>query len=458
MRDKKAKEFSEYVHKNDYRINGELVSAHTFRVYKILKSAGIKKESVLSASMLHHSLDESTIHGPYIKEHFGQETFDLVTEYKELSNNIIRDIEPKALNQRLMLETYISIANNIDLLAIRVADKTDNIKSLSNLEPTHAKKAAERAMYIYAPLAKFLGFGSMVPVLEDAAFKYLMPKEFETINEYKKNNLKSSTKILKDFTNDIQTLLRSENINTQIASRKKHNYSIYKKLHKYKKQDENIDEVIKRVMDIIAMRIVVNSEEECYLVEDILNTLYQQIHTERDDYISKPKSSGYKSIHNIYKIENIIMEVQIKTKDMHEQNEYGEASHLAYKFKDLLDINLKNNPSVIKELNYWMTSKPEIDVFSKNVYVFTPQGHIRKLPMGSTVVDFAYEIHRDIGNNCLSATINGKIAKLNTILKNGDIVEITTSKTNKKPARDWLDFVVTARAKREIRKALRIED
>ena len=262
-------------------------------------------------------------------------------------------------------------------------------------------------------------------------------------------------RVLEDTSEFVKDILAEKGISAKLDYRIKHTYSIYRKAQKYR-QTKNY-KGLNQIYDIAAMRVLVDSVEQCYMTEDILKQVWTNVPDERDDYIMHPKPSGYRSIHNTFAVSPTMhLEMQVKTKDMHEENEYGIASHTFYKTGEQLKKSLQAAPEWLTDINF-IKNKGEIriDQFNKYVYVFTPKGDIKQLARGATPIDFAYSIHKDLGNACVGVTINGDFQKLSYGLKDGDRVEIKTLKHKKLPSSDCLDFVKTRKALEDIRKALR---
>jgi guanosine-3',5'-bis(diphosphate) 3'-pyrophosphohydrolase len=311
---------------------------------------------------------------------------------------------------------------------------------------------AERALYIYSPLCRLIGLTNFVKILEDGAFKILDPSEFYKVQKYIKDNYPNVNNTLNDIKLFISDILLDQGIQCTIQSRIKSIYSTYKKTLKYVKTKGKGN--LENILDLAAIRIIVPDIEECYRVEDILNSFWESIEGTRDDYISKPKANGYQSLQVSYRIEdNFILEIQIRTHQMHEVNEYGLASYAAYKLKDVISKDVNKNSELLKEINYSINKTGlNMNQFTDSVYIYTPRGDIIKLPKGSTIVDFAYHIHDELGNSAIGAKVDGQFKSMDHVLENGDMVEVLTHGQKKKPSIKWLDFAKTSRARKEIRK------
>jgi GTP diphosphokinase / guanosine-3',5'-bis(diphosphate) 3'-diphosphatase len=454
---KKAKELSDKVHKNHIRQSGDAYSDHTSRVYSLLCQIGITDEVTLSSSFLHHVLDKDPKLEIEIKNTYGDEVYKTIIDYKKLSEDSFSDLDHINIDESLIIQTYLNIAQNPKTLLIRLADKTDNIQSAHKMDPQQSLKVAQKALNIYSPICKLLGIGKFYKILDDEAFKIINPKEYFRISSYIKSHFPLITKHIEESKRFLTETLNESGIHPFIEARVKGVFSTYKKLNQYLERGIiSKDSDLKRLFDIGAMRIIVDTEEEAYFVEDLLNNLWNNVPGERDDYITNPKPNGYMSLQNSYYLSTTtIVEVQIRTHQMHENNEYGLASHAVYKIQKQLAKDPMQNQILLKEINYTLNRENiNIKHFSNFVYVYTPKGEIVKLPRGSSLIDFAYSIHKDLGNSCVGGSINGEYKPLTSELKDGDRVEIKTQKGKQKPSADWLNIVKTKRARTEIKKAL----
>lgn len=460
----KAKKFARDLHKDHIRLSGEPVYEHTIRTYEKLKKLGVNDETILVSAILHQSLSFSDEVKPSIEEEFGKEVLEIVENYKRLSNISVSHEGSQGVNEKYILQTYLNLAKDLKVLLIRLADKVDNIDTAFALSRKQQKKVAEKALYVYSPIARLLGLMQFSDALENGAFKVLYPKEYYRVEKMREEKRPEIEKFFKENIPAIKDLLKESGVNTEISFRLKGIYSIYKKaIYISTKNKGKVTKDYEGIYDLVAMRIITDTVEGCYKTEAVIDELWEPITDERDDYIKNPKPNGYKSIHNLHKAEkDLIVEVQIRTKEMHDYNEYGPASHLYYKVGKDLAKSLETDPDTLKKLKNWQDERQEneetdyLKQFRDDVYVFTPKGDIIKLPKGATPVDFAYEIHTKIGNSCVGAVVNGEIKKLDYQLHNGDQVEIKTLSNKKKPSSDWLEFVKSSKAKHDIRKELKL--
>ena len=349
----------------------------------------------------------------------------------------------------------------------------DKLQALNNswvLSRDKQREAAQRALYLYAPLAKILGIYKISRDIEDSAFKILYPENYFELEQIVKKGSWGIKKMFREVEKFLKEILAERGLeNFEIQYRTKSLYSLFKKINRYAKEGKGAEENIEKIYDLFALRIIVETVEECYLVENLLMQLWNHFPEERNDYIEYPRSSGYQSIHNAFEIsKGFIAEAQIRTHEMHKQAEFGVSSHLLYKIGDKgvrsgavkkFKQYLSKNPDWFKELNYWEIEKGKKYTpntpFKNKIYVFTPKGDIIELPKGAVVVDFAFAVHTEIGNRCVGAFVNNHIAKLDRELKTGDTIKIKTDKKKKGPSKDWINFAKTRRAKIHINRSFR---
>lgn len=460
---KKAKKLAQKIHKNESRLSGDTVVDHLFRVYDKLTNIGVEDENILVGALLHQcpTKDKSMLN--QIKSNFDKDVVKIVKTYQNLSDTDIPCPNGTNINEKYIIQTYLNLAEDLRVLLIRLADKADNIKTAHALNPKKRQRVAQRAMYLYAPIARLLGLYKLTSDLENGAFKHLYPDKYFQIKKAVNKKRPFYDKFFKETTRVLKDLFEERSIDVVITYRIKHIYGIHKKAQQIMQKHDGIKigKDYSGVFDMAAMRIIVNTKKQCYEVEDILNQIWEQIMEVRDDYIQNPKPSGYKSLHNHYKTRNgMQIEIQIRTHKMHEENEFGTASHVFYKVGNYFKDKLKDNPNWLKELHHWQEEKQlkeadtELKQFKNTVYAFTPKGDIIELPKDATAIDFAYSIHTSIGHSCVGAIVNDEIKKLTYKIQNGDRIKIQTSSSKKKPSADWMDIAKTSRAKTAIRKKL----
>jgi (p)ppGpp synthase/HD superfamily hydrolase len=453
----KSEHFAQKIFNGLIRKSGETVYRHSLNVRKRLEDIGVQDEDVLIAAIFHdvNKMQDSHLL-TQVKELFGEKVFQLLYTYKKFHDTDIEINSPGNLNRDFIIQTYFNMAEDPNVLLILLADKTENSNTIYALDKEDRADAAEKALYVYAPLCRLVGLFGYSLELEKNGFMILFPSEYFKIKKFIKSKSVLTKNMLENLRQLLYEYLEKNNLKVKISYRIKSEYSIFEKSLRYKnkgmlKGDYN------NLYDIAAMRILVNSVEECYLAEDLLNRIWQSEPSERDDYIVNPKPGGYRSLHNVFYIDREFeVEIQIKTFAMHEENEYGNASHLFYKYGSHFRKYLKNNPDWLKNSSIsHLINEDKLGYFSNFVYVFTPKGDILELPRGATALDFAYHIHEDIGNRCLGAIVNKKIEKLSYVLNDGDKIEIKISNTKNNVNNDWLEIVNTKYAKRCVRKAVR---
>ena len=477
MEIKKTKKIEEAInmakqlHEGHKRASGEYFYEHTIRVYEKLKQIGIKDESTLIAAILHQALEFDPTIEEIIEKKFGSDVFTLIKNYKKLSEIKVERETPKMYNEKYVMQTYINTADDIRTLVIRLADKIDNMETSLVLPKEKRIDNSYKALYFYAPLARLIGMGKLAIQLENSAFKILYPGEYRHLDNVINKRLNKVYKTIYEMEKIVRELLTEHGIKSKIFYRAKHLYGIFQKTNHLLKDGKEPGRNYENIYDLVGMRIVVENEEECYMVENILNELMEYLPEQRDDYIRKPRHTGYKSIHNVYKVtKDLRVEVQVRTEEMNKLAEFGPASHLLYKIGDKNNDSLaakqfkgylKTDPLWFKDLNFWEAEKALEEYkpttpFSKFVYAFTPKGDIIELRKGSNVIDFAYAVHTTLGHSCVGGMVNGQLVKLSYEIKDGDHVEVKTLKSKRKPSSDWLKTVKTNRAKTGIRKALKI--
>ena len=353
-----------------------------------------------------------------------------------------------------LIKLFLVTAKDIKTVLIKLADRYQRMQTLGALSEKEQKRTALETLQIYAPVAHRLGMGELKGQLEDLAFKYLYPKEYKQLENEVTKRYEACKNYIDKLKSILYEVLEKENIiPLEINTRAKHFYSLYQKLLRCQM---NFDEI----HDLVAARIIVKDINDCYLALGAIHQVWKPMPGLIKDYIAMPKPNGYQSLHtSVLGPEGKITEIQIRTPEMHAQAENGIAAHWAYKERNYKDKN--RYPKIdakeiawIEQLRKWQKAAGDIDLFKDRIFALPPQGDVIDLPEGATAVDFAYQIHTTVGNECAGAKINGKIAALDTRLKSGDLVEILTQK-GKKPSVDWLNFVKTSFAKDKIKSVIK---
>lgn len=456
---KKALIFSSQVHKNQYISKGKPYLLHPLNVSKIVSDEiGLGVNSMVSA-FLHEIYDKGEIDEKQIIKEFGKTINSIVQGLSKISGLDFRNTAIHAENFRKLI---LTMASDIRVILIKIADRLHNMRTLDTKTPERQFKMALETSYLYAPLAHRIGMYNIKSELEDISLKYLDKETYNYIDQKLKDTKLKRERYIREFIKPIKTNLEKEGIKFEIKRRTKSISSIWNKM---KKQDVDFD----GIFDIYAIRIILESsiekeKETCWKVYSIVSDIYQPNPQRLRDWISLPKSNGYESLHTtVLGPRGKWVEVQIRTTRMDEIAEKGLAAH--WKYKEIKDSNraLEDWLSKMRELletpessQYEFIDNIKLNLYTDEIFVFTPNGDIKKLPVNSSVLDFAYEIHSDIGNKCIGAKINNRNVGIKEIIKNGDQVEIITSK-NQKPNLGWLNYVITSKAKSKIKAALREE-
>lgn len=455
---KKAYDFSFKAHEGQKRMSSEPYFVHVVETVKILISLGLDARTV-AAGFLHDVLEDSQTPEKTeeeIKKEFGDEILFLVKGVTKLGTLKYRGQERHVESLR---KFFVAMAQDLRVVMIKFADRLHNLRTLEHVREDKRQRIALESIEVYAPLANRLGIGKLKGEIEDAAFPYAYPKEYKVVEEILQQKKEPYQKYLSEVKERLKKELGKSKIKyASIDYRIKHKFSLYKKLIKY---NQDID----KIHDIVALRVVVETIEDCYRVLGIIHAIWNPLPGRIKDYIAVPKPNGYRSIHTtIFTGYGGIAELQIRTKEMHLEAEYGVAAHYVYKEQNPKKKKVDTNIDVrwleeLKEYNTWR-DRPEnfishlkMDFFNDRIFVFTPKGDVIDLPEDSTPVDFAYSIHSDIGDHAFAAKVSGKISPLFSKLKNGDIVEITTKKDSH-PSSKWLGSVKTTIAKKHIKSYL----
>ncbi|WP_456381748.1 RelA/SpoT family protein [Persephonella sp.] len=440
-------------HEGQFRKSGEPYYIHPIEAAKTLADLKLDKTSIIAA-LLHDVVEDTDTTLDEIREKFGDTVATIVDGVTKIGKYQFQSKEEaEAENFRKMI---VSMAKDIRVILVKLADRLHNIRTLEPLPEEKRRRIARETLDIYAPLAARLGLWKIKSELEDRSFMYTNPEDYKKITTYLAESKTKQEKFLREeIVPRIEQILKEHNINAEIHYRTKHIYSIYEKTLR-----KGIS--LSDIYDIYGIRIIVDSVKDCYLTLGLIHSTWSPVPGRFKDYISLPKSNLYQALHTtVVGPGGKFVEIQIKTKEMHKIAEEGIAAHWRYKGGKYLsekDLNsfswLRNLLDSIKEnSSSELISSVKSDLANEEVFVFTPKGDLIKLPFGATPVDFAYAIHTQVGHKTAGAKVNGKLVPLDTKLKNGDVVEIITAKYHK-PSRDWLNFVVTSKAKTNIRQYL----
>jgi len=450
---KKAYDFASSAHGEQTRKSGELYIQHPLHTAFIL--AQIKSDlPTILAGLLHDVPEDTSTTLDDIRETFGEEVAHLVEGITKLSKIRYRGIQRYRESLRKM---FLAMAEDLRVILIKFADRLHNLRTLDVLPKEKQKRIAQETLEIYAPIAGLLGIWSLRWQMEDICFKYLYPEEYKQLEyKYEIEKKVELKKYIEKLRHIVSEKLTEEQIPHHIDGRFKHLYSIWQKMQqKHRKFDE--------IHDVFALRVIVNTLPDCYKALGIIHSIWKPNYTRFKDYIAVPKPNGYRSIHTtVFGPEGKPTEFQIRTKQMHEEALYGISAHWHYKQKRGGDS--EKTPRWVQEIleiqreatsSQQFLKEVKLDIFRDRIFVFTPKGDVHDLPGNASPVDFAYSIHTDVGNKCVSARINGRLAALETPLKNGDMVEIVTDQNRAGPNYDWLGFVKTRRARDKIKQYAR---
>lgn len=455
---KAAYDFSAAAHEGQTRQTGEPYFIHPCAVVNILVDLGFDDVSTLVAAFLHDVLEDTPVTSDELEQKFGKEVLELVEGVTKLDKiKFVSAEDEQAENLRKM---FFAMAKDYRVIIIKLADRLHNMRTLDALKPEKQIKIATQSLKIYAPLAGRLGLSFVKCELEDLAMRYLYPDDYYELVEFIKTKSKERQQFIEKICDELKAKLQELGIEGEVNGRQKHLYGIYKKMLK---QGKNIEQIY----DISAVRVIVNEVQDCYTVLGAIHTMWMPLPGRFKDYIAMPKPNGYQSLHTtvITKFKETF-EIQIRTYEMHRIAEYGIAAHWKYKEGKTGATKIDDQINWLREVmdtqressdSHEFLENIEGNVFTDEVYVFTPKGKVLNLPVGSTTVDFAYAIHSAVGNKCIGAKVNGKIVPLNTVLNTGDIVEILTTNSGKGPSRDWIKFVKTASARTKIRQYFKKE-
>ena len=468
-----AYKFAEKCHSGQLRKTGDPYIIHP--VFTAIYLSNMKMDwETISAALLHDVIEDCGVTFEEIEKLFGRDVAGLVDGVTKLptlkisSKNTNFSTNNEISRAATIRKLLISTSEDARVILIKLADRLHNMETLHALDEESILRISQETMEIFAPLAHRLGIWDFKWKLEDESFKYLFPKSYKEIANLISSKRKEREKYATRVTRMLEEALAKSSIQCLVEGRVKHLYSIFKKIEKYSNLGKRFDEI----HDLIALRIVVNTKQDCYLALGALHELWKPIPGEFDDYIANPKESMYQSIHStVMCLDSYPVEIQIRTKEMHNTAEMGIAAHWQYKDGADEDGGYLNKLNWFRNLIDWQIELPEdenyidsvkTDLSKERIYCYTPAGDIKSIPEGSTPIDFAYEVHTELGNEVNSALINGQTVPLNATISNGDLVEIIKSNSPQGPKLEWLNtdlgFVTTSKSRFKIRQWFRKEE
>ena len=448
---KKAFLISKKYHAEQFRRSGEPFVIHPLEVAKIIASIELDQASIIAA-ILHDLVEDTDFSIDKVKVEFGEEIARIINGVTKLDKIVFHTKEEKQVeNLRKMI---IAMSEDVRIILVKLADRLHNMRTLTALSKEKIQLKSIETLEVYAPIAHRLGIFQIKSELEDLSFKYLFPRQYEKIKVMLNEKIEERKEFIVEAIKIIKDKLDEMGINAEISGRVKNYYSIYNKLTTQNKTFDNI-------FDLIAIRIIVDDVKSCYGALGIIHSIWKPVPGRFKDFVANPKFNMYQSLHTtVIGRKGVPLEIQIRTFEMHQIAEYGIAAHYKYKENDLKVEKFDKRITWIRQLLDWQKElkNPQdymeslkLDLFEDEVFVFTPKGKVLNLPRKSTIIDFAYAVHTDIGHNCIGAKINGQMVPIESMLENGDIIEIIVSKTPKGPSRDWLNIVKTSRAINKIK-------
>jgi len=456
----KAYKVAYNAHKDQVRKSGEPYIIHPLCVAIILADLELDKETIV-AGLLHDVVEDTILTDEEIKEQFGADVallVDGVTKLQQLQYNGEKSGDKLEMQAENLRKMFLAMAKDIRVIMIKLADRLHNMRTLKHMPPEKQQRIARETLDIYSPIAQRLGISKIKVELDDLSLKYLEPDVYYDLANKINARKGEREKYVEEIVAEVREHIENAGIKAQIDGRVKHFFSIYKKM---KNQGKTIDQIY----DLFAVRIIVDSVKDCYAALGVIHEMYKPIPGRFKDYIAMPKANMYQSLHTtLIGSTGQPFEIQIRTFDMHKTAEYGIAAHWKYKeASDGKKVEAQEEEKLVwlRQILEWQKDmsdnkefmnllKSDLDLFSDNVYCFTPTGDVKNLPAGSTPIDFAYSIHSAVGNRMIGARVNGKLVTIDYEIKNGDRIEVITSQNSKGPSRDWLNIVKSTQAKSKI--------
>ncbi|MFQ6027308.1 MAG: RelA/SpoT family protein [Dehalococcoidia bacterium] len=452
---RQAYTYADLCHRGQNRISGEPYIAHPLQAAIFLADLNLDANTIMAA-LLHDVIEDCGVTFEEIEERFGQEVAKLVDGVTKLTrmnyrlpgdntNGSLVTDDPSQLYAESLRKMLVAMAEDIRVVLIKLADRLHNMRTLDPLPPEKRRRIAQETLDIYSPLAHRLGIWEIKWQLDDLAFRHLNEEQYRAISTMLVDRRAEREVYVEQVCDQLKQELDRHNLKAEVSGRPKGIYSIYQKMQKYASQGDEL----RNIYDLFALRVVVDTEEDCYKALGITHHLWSPIPGQFDDYVATPKDNMYQALHTSVTCEGgKSLEVQIKTNEMHQVAEYGVAAHWRYKEGRAKDLRFEEKMTWLRQLLEWQRDAAETDefiesvkqdIFPDQVFVYTPKGDIVELVTGSTPIDFAYKIHTELGHHCIGGKVNGRLVSLNTPLQNGDTVEIMTARSNQGPSPDWLN-------------------
>ncbi len=456
--------FAETAHQGQVRKSGDPFISHPFDAAMTVAALQLDATAV-AAALLHDVQEDCGIPNADLAKRFGREIARLVDGATKLERITWRAPTDRSLDPGIQAENlrkmFLAMAEDVRVVIIKLADRLHNMRTLDALSDDKRRRIAQETMEIFAPLASRLGIWQIARELEDLSFKHLQPDRFDEIAQLLASKRVSRDRYIAQVEKILREELKKQGVEAEVQGRAKHIYSIYQKIEKYEAQGKSFSEIY----DLMALRVLVDTVADCYSALGVVHVLWHPIPGQFDDYIGSPKESLYQALHTtVLCLGGRPLEVQIRTHEMHRLAEYGVAAHWRYKEGGRREKQYEQRLSWLRQLLEWQREMSgdddfveslKTEFFQDQVFVYTPKGEVKDLPMGSTPLDFAFRIHTDVGYHCIGARVNSRLVTLNHALQNGDVVEIMTSKSSRGPSRDWLNpnlgYIKTSHAKEKVR-------
>ena len=468
---RRAYEFARNAHAGHQRRSGHPYIEHPLAAALSCAELQLDVPS-LQAALLHDVMEDCGVTREELVDRFGVDVAKLVDGVTKLDALQLADIEPALVDERIQADNlrkmFVAMAEDVRVVIVKLADRLHNMRTLGAMPREKQLKIARETMEIYAPLAARLGIWQLRAQLEDLAFKYLDPAAHRRVADMVASRRDTRDRYLRQIRRQLENALEAQGLRAEVRGRVKHLYSIHEKIRKYAAQGKSFDDIY----DLLALRVLTQTQADCYAALGVVHGLWRPIHGEFNDYIATPRPSGYRSLHTTaFWSAAHAVEVQIRTHEMDAEAEYGVAVHWIYKEGRANDPQDRERLSWLRQLVEWQGDLPgagdfletlRSDIFQDQVFVHTPAGEIVALRNGATPLDFAFRIHTDVGYSCVGAKVNGRLVQLSTPLANGDVVEIITSRNARGPSRDWLnpalEYVATQHARTKIRQWFRRQE